>query len=348
MTYKPLTPNKERGIALLMVVFIIILAGAIVMSISDSTYVAMRLNTAAERRVQAEYILKSAINFARVLIQDDIDPNQDDPLKDKWFRFQDGAQVPGALLGIQTPNVSVHLEIAPEGGKLPLRQMLNATNSTVNVLWRGTLTRLFQVLDFDNDVKEVALVGPFTGRHFKAEELVANLIDYMDADTDSYSASSFAQGIEGSLPKDEPFKNQSIDSLGELSSIPGFTPNRLRLLIPLLTTSGTNNININSARSQLLRALDPQISETIANNMISFRSDPAAGGPFTMNQRRDQLVSIVGPAADSFLQQVNTSSSKFQVIAKVDYITSTFMARAMIGRATVAGQLPTIDWIELY
>lgn len=342
------THTKERGIALLMVVFIIILAGAIVMSLSDSTYVAMRLNLAAERRVQAEYILKSAINFSRVLIQDDVDPQQDDPLKDKWFRFQDGAQVPGELLGINTPNVTIHLEISPEGGKLPLRQLLSASNDQVSITWRTTLTRLFEVLGFDNDVKDVPTTGRFANRHFKAQETVANLIDYMDADTDSYSASNFAQGIEGSLPNDEPFRNQRIDSLGELNSIPGFTANRLRLLIPLLTTSGSSYININSARSQVLQALDPQISDTIAANMITFRADPAAGGPFSQNAKRDQLLTLVGAATDNFLPLVNTSSTKFQVIAKVDYVTSTFIARAMIGRASVAGQLPTLDWIELY
>jgi type II secretory pathway component PulK len=331
-----------------MVVFIIILAGAIVTALTDSTYVAMRLNTAAERRVQAEYMLKSAINFARVLIQDDANPNQDDPVEDLWYPFQNGAAVPGELLGIDIPNLTIQLEIAPEGGKIPVRQLLNTSNDTVNVTWRGVLERLFQGLGFDDDKKEVSPGGRFAGRHFTSQEMVANLIDYMDTDTNSYSDSNFAQGVEGSLPPDEPLRNQKMDSLSELASVPGFTPNRVRVLIPLLTTSGSTFVNVNSARPQVLRSLDRDINDTMVQQIIAFRSDANGGGPFKQNEKREQLFQIVGGAVDNFASLVNTSSSKFQIIAKVDFVTSSFMARAMVTRANVAGQLPDVDWLELY
>ena len=93
--------RSERGLALLIVIFIITLAGALVISMAETTYVSMRMNRASEQRVQAEYLLKSAVNFARVLIKDDASPSDDDPVNDIWFTFVNGQIIPGDLLGLR-------------------------------------------------------------------------------------------------------------------------------------------------------------------------------------------------------------------------------------------------------
>jgi hypothetical protein len=90
--------------ALIMIVFMIALASAILISLTDSTYVAMRLNGAAEQRIKAEYILKSAVNVAQVLIKSDL-TNFDDPTQDAWMIFVEGREVPGELLAIPEPNI---------------------------------------------------------------------------------------------------------------------------------------------------------------------------------------------------------------------------------------------------
>ena len=69
-----------------MVVFMIALASALLISLTDSTYVAMRLNSAAEHRIKAEYILKSAVSVAQVLVKTDI-TSYDDPQQDAWMAF---------------------------------------------------------------------------------------------------------------------------------------------------------------------------------------------------------------------------------------------------------------------
>jgi general secretion pathway protein K len=322
-------PTSERGIALILVILMIALASALVVALTDSTYVAMRLNSAAERRVKAEYILKSAVNLARVLIKND-STTHDDPTEDLWMKFTEGAEVPGDYLGISEANVKVQLQITSESGKIPIRRLISATGDRVEDRYRGILMRLFMVLGFDEDSKEVDQTGLFQGRHFKSDELVANLIDYMDTNTENYSAPNFPQGLESDLPTDSPFRNEPIDSLAsELSSVPGFTANRVQRLLPLLTTMNSPNININAAPKEVIRALADEIDDKIAQSIVDFRN-PANGGPFTAQNKVQELQRLLGSNDASVTGITDIKGSFFEVITKVDYGNSYFMAARLI------------------
>ena len=134
--------NHEQGVALIMVIFMVVLCSAILVSLSDSTYTAMRINRTTEQRVKAEYIMKSAVNFARVLIQNDA-TEFDDPSRDDWMQFQEGREVPGELVGISEPNVRISLMIAPENSKIPLVEVVQSTG--VDKAWRDVLVSLFHL-----------------------------------------------------------------------------------------------------------------------------------------------------------------------------------------------------------
>jgi general secretion pathway protein K len=339
------TKQSERGAALLLVIFMVALATALVVSLSDSTYVAMRLNAATERRVSSEYLLKSAINLARVLIKVD-KTDFDNPLEDVWMQFVDGAEVPGAFLGISEQNVRIQLQIISESGKIPIRQLVAGGGASVNDQSRDLLKRLFKVLGFDNDVKEVDQTNLFAGRHFKSDELVANLIDYMDSNTDSYSAPNFAQGIEGDLPTTSPFRNEHIDSISsELGSIPGFTPARVQRLLPFLTIT-SSKININAAPREVLMALSEDIDEQKAQAIIDYRN-PQGGGPFTPATWINEIQRITASSDPNITSLTNPKGNFYEVIAKVDYGTSYFMARSVL-RALGTGRSPEIRTIEMF
>jgi type II secretory pathway component PulK len=336
--------KREAGIALILVILMIALATALVVALTDSTYVAMRLNAAAERRVKAEYILKSAVNLARVLIKGDKTPF-DDPREDAWMQFIDGGEVPGAFIGINEPNVRIQLQITSEGGKIPIRKLV--PSGSADVLQRDCILRLFKALGFDNDQQEVDQTGLFQGRHFKSDELVANLIDYMDSDSDSYSAAGFAQGIEGNLPTTNPFRNEPIDSLAsELGSIPGFTPARVQRLIPLLTVSSSTRINVNAAPKEVIMALSSDIDDPEAQAIVDFRN-PANGGPFTDTSWTTDLTRLAGSSDPNITNLATFKGTYFEVLSKVDYGTSYFMARAILS-ATNPGELPELRGLDLF
>jgi general secretion pathway protein K len=337
------TPTT-RGVALILVIFIVALASTIVINLAYSTHLSSRRNNMVERGFQAEYVLKSAINFARVLLQND--KTDEDSAADIWGAFLNGQIVPAEMLGINQPNVRIELEIRPEASKIPLRQLVPSTG-TPEVRWRDALARLFKNLGFDEDESEVDHTGIFPGRHFLSEELVSLLIDYMDQDNEPYdpiqlNQTAFAVGVEGKGTRSV-FTNERIARLGELSTIPGFTPKRVRMMTPFLTATNSTQININTAPKEVLRVLNEDINDQMLDEIVSFRS--GAGGPF---KNRSKLAEIVGNDISAKISSlVDIQGKYFQVLAKVDYETSTFFARAFLEKGP-RGELPEIRSLELF
>ena len=330
--------RPQRGVALLMVVFMIALASALLISLTDSTYVAMRLNSAAEHRIKAEYILKSAVSVAQVLLKTDI-TSYDDPQQDAWMAFADGREVPGDMLGLTEPNIRVTLMIASKSGKIPLAMVWQASNPTATT-WRDIVTALFRILGFDTPAPNTntSSSAPFVN----AEEMVANLIDYLDLDQTNYQQNGFASGVEANLPDDVQFRNGgTIDSLAsELASIPGFTPGRIQKILPFVYVSikSVREVNLNAAPYEVVAAMT---DSTSAVQLLAYRQNQ---GPFknVVSDLQNCGVTITGPRSGIF----SVSGTLYEVIAKVEYGTAAFMASAELSGAS--GKLPTITNFQVY
>ncbi len=301
------------------------------------------MSNIAERGLQAEYMLKSAVSFARVLIKQDISP-EDGP-QDFWGKFSGGTAVPLELLGIDEPNTHVELEIRPEESKFPLRAVLPINGGEPDKNWRDALVRLLAAEGF-NDDEEKDHTGYFPDRVFKADELVAALIDYMDQDTESYDAGDFAKGIESELPEGLFPNARILRRVGELKTIPGFSPKRMRALEPMVTIFGANVVNLNLAPTLVIKSLSEEITDQHVASILEFRN--SKDGPFTFENRKEKLSEILGESLYEKISPMTTVESKwFQVLAKIDYQTSTYFMRAYISR-NKSGELPEIRSIELF
>ena len=341
--------TDERGVALLLVIFIIALASILVINIVFSTNLSARTSAHAQRATQAEYILKSALNFTRVLLREDKSP--EDSGKDSWGLFLNGQRVPPELLDLNEPNIDIELEIRPEESKIPLAALVPPASSIADAKWQGALTRLFQKLGFDSD-KEEDTSGYFNGRSFNSEELVAILIDYMDADKKSHQPG----GIESDLPEDV-FPNQTIRRLSELSSVPGFTPARIRKLAPFVSAvndfgSGSsqsfNRVNINVASAMVLSVLHDDIDDAMVQSILSFRNSEE--GPFKGQDYAARMADILGDQTlyNEISSMIRERSTWFQVIAKVAYgNSSVYFLRAYVKKDN-PGDLPDVYSLELF
>lgn len=334
---------SEHGMALIIVIFVVALASMLVINLAWSTNLGAHQQANLQRTTEAEYLLKSAVNFARVLIYRDKTP--EDSAKDPWGLFVNGAPIPAELLGMSNNTVRIELEIRPEDSKIPLTALMPAGKVTPEERWRLALLSLFQRLGFDND-KEMDRSGLTPGRSFSSEEMVANLIDYMDPDKDSYP-----RGIEAELPEGS-FPNQPISRIAELNGIPGFPPARMRKLTPYLTATGIgggpiSKVNINVASSLVLSSLHQDLDEGMVAKILAHRSSQE--GPFTENAYKSTLNSITGDNAltDALDLMLTYKSRWYQVIAKVDYGTSTYFIRCYLNKDT-DGALPTINSVELF
>ena len=328
-----------------MVILMIAVGMSVLVALSDSTYVAMRLNSAAERRVKAEYVLKSAINVALVLIENDKNA-QDDPLTDDWMKFTQGLEAPGTLIGLDDPNVRVTLLIASEQGKIPLLRLKDtgtAGNPSPNIVtWAPVLLRLLQNVAASAPTGNTPPVAP--------EQLVANLIDYIDVNEDNFSYQNF-QGSESGLPDNQKLRNEGkLESLAsELSAVPGFTSDIVQRILPYVSASDFQKINLNSAPEQVLMALDSGITQSLAAQIIQAR-DPQGGSPFT-SAFSTELAALVGGTIEKAVNdKVTASGNIFEVIAKVEYgQQSTFMASATINKSPKGGGGgPRIESLLIY
>lgn len=353
--------DSARGVALILVTFVIALATIIVVSLAYNTYMATRSNLVAERSLQAEYILKSALNAARVLIKEDTAPETS--LKSAWGKFVSGQNVDPEILGLHVPGLHIELEINSEEAKIPVPSLMpdSIQKGAVDMKWRFVLECLFRDLGFDNDATEVWQNPPFQNRFFTSQELVANLIDFMDPDSESYNEQDYAKGIEGEIKDKElgVFKNSRIEEIDEMSAIPGFTPARLRHALPYLTTHGAKNkININLASRRVLKCLHPGITESAVDKIIGFRQSEE--GPFTKDNIASEMSSKIvddvtwnGTSTQGGISSMvsagpaQSESPHFAVLAKVDYGAATYFMRAYVYRWT-SGELPEIYSVEIF
>lgn len=301
-----------------------------------------RLNASLEQGLRGEYLVKSALNLARILVQ--ADTTDEDSAKDPWAVFKSGQTIPLNMLGIDEPNVKVDLEISPLGAKIPLGCLI--TTSAGNPpppYWLNVFKRLFANQGFDND-GEPDQTGRFEDRVFNSSELVANLVDFMDADSESLETPGF-QGIESDLPAGV-FRNSKILKETELASIPGFTPARLQRILRFISASSKCQINLNSVPGDVLVSLHPEISEKEIENIKAFRSGET--GPFKQSSELQQYIS---QAAYTELDQnrvFETRGSRFIVIAKAAFLANVTFIKAEIDTQRSKDSLPKITYMELY
>lgn len=329
-----------------MVLFIVALCSIIVINLTYSSYLESRLSNASIKSLQAEYLLKSTINFARILVKEDTSPQVDGPA-DIWAKFSLGQAIPvSEYLGITEPGLNIEIEIQAEEAKIPLRGILtgDSASAKVNKKWRDAVMRYFQSLNFDQDGQKDH-TNTFPNRVFNAEELVAVLVDYMDKDSDSYQDDDFTPGVEGSLEADF-FPNRRIRRIGELQTIPGFTPLRMRQLTPTTTVFRNNRININLANANIIKSLHEDITDAEVELIEEFRNREE---PFNNQNLRTELTNILGEEVYNDISSMITVKSRwFQVTAKVDYGTTSYFMRSYISRSNDPNELPRIRSVELF
>jgi type II secretory pathway component PulK len=335
-----------------MVIVMIAITSALLVSLTESTFISMRINRASEQRIKAEYALKSAFNLARVLIKNDNSP-VDEQTKDAWMMFSSRNPVPAEYLDIGEPNTTVEMVILSEKGRIPILSLVS--NGSVSQDWSTVLLNLFQALGFDNEERpDVGARCQLKRPSFcTSSEMIANLIDYLDRDEQSYQGPN-AQGIESDLPLGEKFRNQEIlDSPEELLLIPGFTPKRVQELLPLISIETRAKVNINAAKEPVLQAiasLDQDAPADAGIELVKCRG-PDMQGPYRNIQQDINMCfqSRYPTMAQSMASKLETSGNVYRVIAKVGYGLSdiAFMGTAVF-EAQGQGKMPKLKNMLLY
>jgi general secretion pathway protein K len=286
---------RERGIAIIMVVAAISVLTVMLAQFQDDTSAAVASATADRDSVKGEYMARSAVNLARLLIATEptvraaITPlyllmKSKPPQLPVWefsdkllaaFNDQDSVKDFGTTLGLDLKlgkNLGLvggkfELVIADEDSKLDVN--LGAANDIAHIRLAKELMGLMAPIQYDPMFQQRDAEGQFHDRL----QTCAALIDWADVDEvgmncDTSTNSSPSSGVEDSsyalLKKPLRRKNAPYDSLEELHVITGVTDDFWGTFVDpepaspkkrVMTVWGSGLINVNTANAQTLLAV---------------------------------------------------------------------------------------------
>jgi general secretion pathway protein K len=290
--------RQNRGMALLIVLVVIALLSTLLTELAFSTLVDLRLTETFRDTTRAYYLAKGGVNAGQMILQED--RNGYDGLDEPWSQ---------GVVNYPVGEGAVTVLITDQSGKLGINAMVN--RDTPSAVMIDRFYRLMLSLEID--------------KWGDPAELTAALIDWIDEGESPYpmiltgGLDIPVAGAEGtyyqSLTQPYPIKNGRIETLKELALVKGFTPEILRRIVPHVALHEEVKININTASSAVLRSLDPEIDEDVADILIDYRKE-------TPIKRLEQLEEILPEAAYIALKtignlgELDLSSNLYQIEAE--------------------------------
>lgn len=289
--------NNNRGIALMIAISCVMLIMYFAMEVSYDSNVEYLVNSQGLNRVKAYYAAKSGLQLSllRIKIYQQVQSKfgaqlgANNPMLDQiWqFPFAWPLPIPAELNGVDkdsfkklvkesTMDSSYIVTIEDEGSKIDIND-LNSPSKTLQDITKTQLLNIFtQKMKSDEN---------FSRKHSneRFEELVNTIADWGSSKSQSLNGGDkkarYAELNQESQGDNYP-PNRAFRSLAEMHLVPGMTDEFYDLLAPSITIYGMKGINPNIASKEVLRSLDPGMTEEAVAAILNRRNDPAEGGPF--------------------------------------------------------------------
>lgn len=297
---------RQRGIALLTVLFILVLLSTLaVYTVEDENIAIRRAENQRDMAQGLQVAMAGELWLAKALERDLLSaPQGVDYLGDEW------AQLDSSVVKVEDGQMIV--QAADESGKFNLNNLLDGkemqipdpdpnapTGATITVFkpWYGYFIRLLGNLGLE-------------------EELADAVLDWVDADSKRED-----NGAEDSqyLSADPPYvaANQPFFSISGLSLVEGFDSDIISILSPNITALPVDpknkqytKININTAPEAVLRSLDETPADALlTENMLKSRDvTPFAHADtlysqWSMSLRKEDFNAIAGVSSNYFSVQ---------------------------------------------
>jgi len=284
---------NNKGSAILFAVFMMMLLLFIAMEISKDTIVEYQSSMNSVRRVQAYYAAKACNELAllrvkayqqatRALGKSLPDPSMLDliwsfplawPLPVPPDMNEGDKSAVTDILKLSTFKHQFSSKIASETGKIDINDLASPSEGIRNKTRQQILDLFESKLREQNDWSKKYY-------NYRFEDLVSHITDWIDADRTALlggDESSYYRDLPSSLyiPPNQPFK-----TMEELHMVKGMEDEIYDVLAPAITLYGGKGINVNYADKDLLMAIDAQITEEVAAEILKRREDVALGGPF--------------------------------------------------------------------
>jgi len=356
---------RREGSALVLVLWVVGLMSMLVASFAFEAQIEARLTTYYRNRLGAEYLVRSGVEVAALLLEKskDMSPGQQkeaDDQEDRWFDaakdLADGVEV--SVEETLESGGTLHLSITPEPARININHLLAKMSGAAGVehdfyedLWAGVLE-----------------VGGIPEEMW--DELTDALLDWYDKDD-----TSRADGAEGRDYYEEltpPYKARdgNLDTIGELLLVKGFDRTILSGgsikagpfdddVIPvsgiedLLTTYGDGKINVLVAPRRVLAALPTQelgMGGEIADRILEekrylFEVSAESGGlsKDDLKEFRDE-VRRLNPRLTSGLISTSTRIWRLTMTGEVNGVKR--QVWCIVERGTKATPVKILRWRE--
>ncbi|MFN7729442.1 MAG: general secretion pathway protein GspK [Bdellovibrio sp.] len=294
-----LSSRNQKGIAIIMAVFCTVLILYIVNEVTYETNVEYMIHAQSVNRLKAYYAARSGVELSllRIKVYKTVQ---------KQYGAQLGAQagllnliwsfplgwpptLPTEASGVEKEGVqdkvkeaqmdaNFNATIFDEGSKVDINDLTSPSKALAEITKK-------QVLKIFETKIELEPEWARTHQDLVPTELVNNIIDWLDADTQSLN-----NGDERQFYKDVPDTaktfppNRAFRTLNELRLVAGMKDEYFDLLAPSITVFGAKAINPNSASKEVLKSLDSSITDKVVAEIITRRDDPSNGGFFSKDQ----------------------------------------------------------------
>ncbi|WP_415064006.1 general secretion pathway protein GspK [Bdellovibrio sp.] len=292
--------NNKRGVALMVAIACIMLIMYFAMEVSYDSNVEYLVNSQGLNRVKAYYAAKSGMQLSLLRIKIYQQAQEkfgaqlgDSPMLDQiWkFPFAWPLPIPDELSAVDKDNFkkifkessmdsSYIVTIEDEGSKIDLND-LNSPSKSLQETTKKQLLNIFEQKKKDDE----AFAREYSNVRF--DELVNNIADWMSAKSQSFNGGdkrSHYADLNQESQSDYFPPNRNFRTIAELHMVPGMNDDFFDLLQPRITIYGMKGINPNLATKDVLKSLDPAMTDEVVGEIIKRRETESEGGPFKCDQ----------------------------------------------------------------
>lgn len=310
--------RSQRGIAILIAMFSITIMLYLAVELAYESSVEYTVTSKSVNRLKAYYLAKSAVELGLLRIQlyrkataafgSQLGSSQN--MLDLIWSFpfawpvseltgdQLGSGDKEIIKGIEETSLvrgRYLLSIESESGKLDINDVASDSESLAKSVQQQIL-KIF-LAERENNEK---FDDKTSGMDF--QEIINNIADYIDPDTQSRNGGDEGRYYENSELNVMP-PNQSLKTIQELNMVAGMTEDLYNLLVKRITVYGSKGVNINYAPKEVLMGIDPSVEEKDINEIIKRRSTPELGGPFKDEQDFNGFLGSLGIRPEVFNSQ---------------------------------------------
>ncbi len=285
---------SEKGMAIILAVFTVVIISYLAVEISYESNVEYIVNSNSIQRLKAYYAAKSAMQMSLLRIKifskiqsqfgDKIPAEQKHYLNMIWsMPFAWPPIIPTAASTVDKDLINdtakesfmdciYRADITDEGSKIDITDLVSKSK-----FLRDSTRRLLKNI-YDNKVKNDE---DWARKHdgLRIEEVLNNIVDWMDSDTQGLNGnderSYYADLGSQDLPPNRAFRTPE-----ELKMVKGMTDDLYDLYKDQITVYGMKGINPNLASKEILMSLDPSLTTEVVTEIVKRRADPDLGGEY--------------------------------------------------------------------